>query len=96
MNKKIKVDNDVDLRIFIISAFRYALGRSTYVVPTIASIIYKNRESLDDNTIILIIQEIEEAEDRNGLGMECDSTTWLNLKISLEEYMKKEYKKYFK
>lgn len=91
MNKTIKVDNDVDLRIFIIAAFRYALGRSTYVVPTIASIIYKNRESLDDNTINLIIQEIEEAEDRNGLGMEIDATEWLGLKVSL-----KEYKRYFK
>ena len=86
MNKTIKVENDVDLRILIIAAFRYALGRSTYVVPTIASIIYKNRKSLDNNTINLMIEEIEEAEYRNELGMESDATEWLGLKVSLKEY----------
>lgn len=87
MVKKIKVENDTDLRIFMISAFRYVLGRMTYVVPTIANIIYQNRDILDYHTIVLIIEEIEGAEKRNDLGMKCDIDCWLALKGQLKQYI---------
>lgn len=76
----------VDFRLLILSAFRYALGRMTYIVPVVANVIGESKDRLDSQAIDLIIQEIEEAEKRNGLGMECDIEVWLRLKKELEDF----------
>lgn len=76
----------VDFRLLILSAFRYALGRMTYIVPVVASVIEASKDRLDSQAIDLIIQEIEDAEKRDGLGMECDIDVWLRLKKELEDF----------
>lgn len=76
----------VDFRLLILSAFRYALGRMTYIVPVVAGVIGESKDRLDSQAIDLIIQEIEETEKRDGLGMECDIDVWLKLKKELEDF----------
>lgn len=78
--------NRTDFRLLILSAFRYALGRMTYIVPVVASVIRESKDKLDSQAIDLIIQEIEDAEKRDGLGMECDIDVWLRLKKELEDF----------
>ena len=78
--------NRMDFRLLILSAFRYALGRMTYIVPVVASVIGESKDRLDIQAIGLIIQEIEDAEKRDGLGMECDIDVWLRLKKELEDF----------
>ena len=82
---ELKLDR-MDFRLLILSAFRYALGRMTYIVPVVANVIRKSKDRLDNQAIDLIIREIEEAEKRNGLGMECDIEVWLRLKKELEDF----------
>lgn len=76
----------VDFRLLILSAFRYALGRMTYIVPVVANVIGESKDELDNQTIDLIIQEIEDAEKENSLGMECDIDVWIGLKKKLEDF----------
>lgn len=78
--------NRMDFRLLILSAFRYALGRMTYIVPVVANVIGESKDRLDSQAIDLIIKEIEEAEKRDGLGMECDIEVWLRLKKELEDF----------
>lgn len=78
--------NRMDFRLLILSAFRYALGRMTYIVPVVANVIGESKDRLDSQAIDLIIKEIEEAEKRDGLGMECDIDVWLRLKKELEDF----------
>lgn len=78
--------NRMDFRLLILSAFRYALGRMTYIVPVVANVIRESKDKLDNQAIDLMIQEIEDAEKRDGLGMECDIDVWLKLKKELEDF----------
>lgn len=78
-----RVDSDI-----LFYAFRYALGRMTYAVSTVAESIIKNWDELDVNRQSLIHKEIQEAFDNNNYGMEMDKNTWqkvLNLKVKTNE-----------
>lgn len=68
--------NVVDTQLLYIAAFRYALGRQTYIVPAIAGAIRESRDLLTDNTARLMAREIVECK---NLGMECDARTWWDL-----------------
>lgn len=63
-------------QLLYIAAFRYALGRQTYIVPAIAGAIRESRNLLTDETARLMAREIVECKD---LGMECDARTWWDL-----------------
>lgn len=65
-----------DTQLLYIAAFRYALGRRTYVVPAIAGAIRESRDLLTDETARLMAREIVECKD---LGMECDAEVWRGL-----------------
>lgn len=54
-------------------AFRYALGRKTYIVGVIVDEIITNWDELDRYSQERIQKEIREAE---SLGMECDKKEW--------------------
>lgn len=81
---------NLDLQILFIAAFRYALGRMTYVAPTVAGMIRDNIDYLTENTINLMIKEIEDAEARGGLGMDVDKEIWLRLKSELRSELEQE------
>lgn len=68
--------NVTDTQLLYIAAFRYALGRSTYMVPAIAGAIRESRNLLTDETARWMAREIVECKD---LGMECDARTWWDL-----------------
>ena len=64
--------NKTDTQLLYIAAFRYALGRQTYMVPAIAGAIRESRDLLTDETAQLMAREIVECK---HLGMECDART---------------------
>ena len=81
---------NLDLQILFIAAFRYALGRMTYVAPTVAGMIKDNIDYLTGNTINLMIKEIEDGDARGGLGMDVDKEIWLRLKTELQSELEQE------
>ena len=74
--------NVVDTQLLYIAAFRYALGRQTYIVPAIAGAIRESRDLLTDDTIRLMAREIKECQ---NLGMDCDVEVWRGLAEFLSE-----------
>lgn len=68
--------NVVDTQLLYIAAFRYALGRQTYIVPAIAGAIRESRDILTNETARLMAREIVECK---NLGMECDARMWWDL-----------------
>lgn len=72
----------VDTQLLYIAAFRYALGRRTYVVPVVAANIRNAANLLTDNTKALIVREIKECL---YLGDECDAEVWHELAEFLSE-----------
>ena len=91
---KVLID-DQDLDLVFVAAFRYALGRRSYMVFTIADFIRTNISLVPQNIINLMIREITEAEENhnNGLykalGDDCDVKTWLSLREFLIKYQEK-------
>jgi len=73
--------------LMVVSAFRYCLGRQTYVVGVCADWIIANWDKFSPNNKILIQRDLEEAFegddcDRKGndnykrLGHDCDRAEW--------------------
>lgn len=60
-------------------AFRYALGRRTYVVRTVANYIINHKDDFDENHQKLIIKEIKEAIEKGHAGMEMDIRDWIRV-----------------
>lgn len=85
-----------DVRIAVMSMFRYAFGRCTYVPSAIIRIIKSNAKSLDDGTIRLLDKELREAaedyerlykdENVSNYGDHCDRAQW----IAFHEWVKSE------
>lgn len=68
--------------IILFSAFRYALGRSTYVVRTVADEIHRRWGELSDNDKRIFVTEILDREKEFGekaLGMKCDREDWMSI-----------------
>lgn len=70
-----KVQNPDDAMI-LIAAFRYALGRATYIVEHVVSFILHNWDQLGVADKNLIVREILDAKDRGAVGQDCDWTQW--------------------
>lgn len=70
-----KIENDDD-RLILIAAFRYALGRMTYMPSVVAGAIESCWPELTEHDRRLIKNEINEAIERGHIGMQCDAATW--------------------
>jgi len=71
------MDNE---NILLVCAFRYALGRRTYVVGVVAGEIHRNWTRLRDSDRDLIVREILEYQARYGnLGHACDEQEWMSI-----------------
>ncbi len=68
--------NLTDFNDISIYAFRYALGRKTYAVPTMASFLLKNKDNLSAQSKEVIVRDIKVAFKTNNYGMECDKIEW--------------------
>jgi hypothetical protein len=85
MIKMIKLNfEDIDQDILLFCAFRYALGRRTYVPSVIERIIIDNWENMPSVTREKYKREIREAIAANRAGDECDSIAWSRL-LNLED-----------
>ena len=78
-----------NFEILLISAFRYALGRSSYVPSVIIDIIENNKEQIREATLGLFIREIEIRKQLgpDSLGMSVENELWLDLQERLMEYI---------
>jgi hypothetical protein len=69
-----------DERLVLICAFRYALGRMTYVVGTVVDLIRNNWHVLDDGTKDLFVREIHDHKRVFGnIGMDFDERAWMSI-----------------
>lgn len=69
---------------FIIYAERYAIGRMTYVPSAVNDIILKYLPFIANNTLGVLIQDIELEANRDMLGMDFDKKMWLALLDTLK------------
>ena len=60
----------------MIAAFRYALGRKTYIVDHVASWIEAHAGQSRESDARLIIREIDEQARLGSLGMDMDEKRW--------------------
>ena len=71
--------------ILLFCAFRYALGRMTYVVSHVANIIQSNSEHMEDIEKEKYVKEILEYFNNQGkIGMSFDTEVWLKLACFLD------------
>ena len=75
---------DDEFQQFIIYAERYAIGRMTYVPSEVNNIILKYLPFITNNTLGILIRDIELEADRDMLGMDFDKKMWLALLDTLK------------
>lgn len=67
-------------------AFRYALGRMTFAPSDVVKHLEAEWPRIDQNHRRLIQKEIQEMDDRGGLGMDCDVAQWQKImKLPIED-----------
>ena len=80
------VDNG-DLRLTILGCFRYSIGRKTYMPSHTFDMIKRCQRVFNKQDWERFIQEIDECDD---LGMDCDKENWEGLKeFSKKKIIKK-------
>ena len=79
-----------DLELIYLCAFRYALGRKTYIVSVVADWLKNHSDELSNTAKNLIIKEIENP--LFGLGHNCDEGKWRELKVYLKNKLESELK----
>lgn len=70
-----------DKQLIYLCAFRYALGRRSYIVRTVVEFIINHLGEFTEYQKKLMIKEIKERED---LGDNIDKKDWIFLKETLE------------
>lgn len=65
-------------------AVRYALGRRTYAVSDTVGYVLRVLKLLDDQTIYVMLRDIEEQERIGNLGHDCDAVEWMKLKEAIQ------------
>jgi len=77
ITKEIQIDfSDVNQDILLFCAFRYALGRRTYVVGTLVDIIKSNWEHMPKTRREMFKKEIREAIKMDMCGSKYDIEEW--------------------
>lgn len=77
--KNIKIEK-LELEDLAVCAFRYALGRMTYITWAISTILQKQARNLSDTVKQLMIDEIGDAIDNGKAGWDCDVAVWQDLR----------------
>lgn len=62
-----------------VAAFRYALGRQTYIVGYVAGWLIANKDALRRDAA-LFVREINEADARGALGADMDRAEWMRVR----------------
>lgn len=84
-NNMVVVEDDV-----LFCAFRYALGRRTYVVGKICEAIRQNASSIQSNLRSQMIEEISEAVDTKQAGDDINVQRWLECRRVLQQSLMRE------
>ncbi len=71
--------NDREIETLMVCAFRYAIGRKTYIVNTIADILIEHKDKLGDGARLGIVRDIHRDIAIENVGMECDKREWLRV-----------------
>lgn len=66
-------------------AVRYALGRRTYAASDTAGYMMRVLKLLDNQTIYVMLRDIEGHEHIGNLGHDCDAAEWMNLKEAIQK-----------
>ncbi|RLC36638.1 hypothetical protein DRH29_04190 [candidate division Kazan bacterium] len=77
-----------DEELIYLCAFRYVLGRRSYIVDVVTKFLRK--ANLSPLAKKLVIREINEAQKYHRLGDEIDAEKWLRLRDEFEEQLKQE------
>lgn len=77
--------------ITLVCAFRYALGRMTYVVDAVASEIEDQIEYVSTKSLHLIRKEITDALNANKAGMQMDVERWSKCRIAINDELHKRH-----
>lgn len=78
--------------ITMVCAFRYALGRMTYVVDAVASEIENQIEYISTKSLVLIRKEITDALNENKAGMQMDVERWTKCRIAINDELHERHK----
>jgi DNA-binding GntR family transcriptional regulator len=78
--KEVKETLLLDEEIVLACAFRYALGRMTYVVSSVCNELIKKQHLLGENFKYRTVKEIDEAAQNDALGMEMDKEYWMKVR----------------
>ena len=62
--------------VFLLYAFRYALGRQSYAVADVAETLIAHRDALTADWRQQIVQDIDNAIANDHAGMACDIERW--------------------
>jgi hypothetical protein len=76
--------NNMELNDLLVCAFRYALGRRSYITYTISDLLVRHKDKLFAQSKKSILRDIKRAFDTNNYGMEMDKEVWQKLKEELE------------
>lgn len=68
---------ELDNRIVLMCAMRYALGRKTYVVSSVTSELIKNWSGFSKSDKEVMLKEIRKAIEENKAGMKMDVKRWI-------------------
>ena len=68
----------------IIESVRYTLVRRSYVVEETNELVRKYLPKIDNNTLGILIRDIELEADRDMLGMDFDKKMWLTMLDTLK------------
>lgn len=80
---KVEVNGNIgDISAMLLSAERYALGRSTYIVEWTCKFIGNNLHLLTEGNKKVMIRDIKQSKE---YGWECDKQEWFRLLEKLEE-----------
>ena len=68
--------NKLEISDLMICAFRYVLGRRSYIVRVISDILIKHKDKLSEQAIHVIKRDILHAFEVNNYGMDMDKKVW--------------------
>lgn len=62
--------------LMVLAAFRYCLGRRTYMVSWCVEWLIMYWKEIDSHTKKMVVEEIKEAIEKHWAGDECDVDEW--------------------
>lgn len=73
------IEDQSDIDAFVFCAFRYAIGRRTYIVATVTSLLIKYKDAMTTETKLKIKSEADRAIKQGLAGTPQDVVHWLEI-----------------